>query len=263
MGIFTQVTLLSKQDLNIANSSNMHLFIIPGNPPAVHFYKIWAEEIQRAYSGSSVCVSPYLQLPSNSDSLAYLKDTAASHGKELLAFHNAVKSKVIVIGHSLGAWMALRLLEEYDAIIENCLFLYPFLRRPNFKARTILRFMRYLYKIPFSKNLLIGGRGILEKFSSDLQLVSDEELRTSLTLAYHEYKVIGQKKEALQIPEHLREKLHMIYCDEDRWCPKESIHEIKKWISSEKLDATHGFITSEQERKIVLQALKKLKNTNC
>lgn len=233
----------------------MHLFIIPGNPPALYFYELWAEEIRREYSECSVYISSYPLLPISSDSSRYLRDTAEIHGQELLAFHKAVNKKVMIIGHSLGAWMALHLLEEHNTIVQNCLLLYPFLQRPSLKGRAILKSMRHLYQIPFIEDLLLGGRGILERFFEDLRYVTDDELRTSLALGYHEHKVIGRYKGPLQIPEHLCKKLHMIYCDQDTWCPSHTVNEMKKLISCEKLNATHGFITSTQERAIVLKAL--------
>lgn len=233
----------------------MHLFIIPGNPPALYFYKLWAGEIQREHAECSICISPYPHLPISNDSYRYLSDTAAIHSKELLTFYKAVKKKVIIIGHSVGAWMALQLLEEHNTIIENCFLLYPFLQRPSLKGRTILKSIRHLYQIPFVEDLLLNCRGILEKFFGDLKYVTDEELRTSLVLAYHEHKVISHCKETLQIPEKLRKKLHMIYCDQDTWCPSYTVNEMKKWISCEKTPTTHSFITSAQERAIVLKAL--------
>lgn len=232
----------------------MRLFIIPGNPPAVYFYKLWAEEIRREYAECSIHISPYPQLPTSNNSFRYLKETASMHGRELLAFHKATGEKVMIIGHSLGAWMALHLLEEYSEIIESCLLLHPFLRRPSFKGRAILKSMRYLYRVPFMEDLLLSCRSILERLSEDLRYVSDEELRTSLTLAYHEYEVISRYKGTLQILEQWRKKLYMIYCDQDKWCPSHTVNEIKKWIPSEKTDATHGFITSAQERATVLKS---------
>ncbi|MBS0653876.1 MAG: hypothetical protein JSR39_10190, partial [Verrucomicrobia bacterium] len=154
----------------------MHLFIIPGNPPALYFYELWAEEIQREHGKCSVYISPYPQLPNSDDSSRYLSDTALIHGQQLLNFHQVAKKKVVIIGHSLGAWMALELLKEHDEIIENCFLLYPFLLRPSLKGRAILKSMRHLYRVPFIEDLLLGSRGILERFFEDLRYVTDEEL---------------------------------------------------------------------------------------
>ncbi|MBS0625166.1 MAG: alpha/beta fold hydrolase [Verrucomicrobia bacterium] len=233
----------------------MHLFIIPGNPPAVHFYRLWAEEICRKRKECTVHISPYPRLPANEDSSRYLNDMAEIHAKELLAFHRAAKEKVFVIGHSLGGWMALRLLEKHPDAIEKCLLLYPFLKRPSFKGRAILQLGRALYKVPFFQEALLSCRSFLERFVSDLTYVTDNELLASFSLVYHEQKIIGRHKETLHIPEPMREKLHMIYCDQDAWCPPETVDEMKQWISSEKLPTMHGFITSAKERAIVLEAL--------
>lgn len=118
-----------------------------------------------------------------------------------------------------------------------------------------MRSVRHLYRVPFIKDFLLSCRGILERFSKDLRFVTDEELCTSLALAYHEHKIIGLYQGTLQIPEQVRDKLHMIYCDQDTWCPPHTVNEMKKWISCEKTETTHGFITSAQERAAVFGAL--------
>ena len=233
----------------------MHLFIIPGNPPALYFYELWAEEIRREVTECSVYISPYPRLPTSVDSFSYLSDMAVIHGQELMALHKAVQEKIVVIGHSLGAWMALQLLKDHNTIIEDCFLLYPFLKRPSLKGRVILKSIQTLYRVPFIEDILLGCRGFLGRFIENLEYVTNEELRTSLALAYHEHMVIGQHIGTLEIPEQLREKLHMLYCDPDTWCPPHTVNEMKKWISSEKIATTHGFITSPQERAAVLKAL--------
>lgn len=147
--------------------------------------------------------------------------------------------------------MALHLLKQHPTIIENCVLLFPFLRKPGLKGRTILRSLQYLHKIRLSYY-----RGFLEKFFVDLRYLTDQELRTCLTLIYHEHKVIGRYKGTVQVPEQLREKLHMIYCDHDTWCPTDTVNEMKKWISCENLPVKHDFVTSQQERAIVTKSLK-------
>lgn len=234
----------------------MNLFIIPGNPPARYFYERWTDEIRCEVGQCSVYISPYPTLHKCDDSFKYMSDTAAAHAQEFLAFHRSVQGNVILVGHSLGAWMALQLLKEHDPIIEKCFLLYPFLRRPTLRGRFILKLTRHLYRIG---KLVLRYRGILERFFKDLKHVTDEELRASLAIIRHEHKVIGLHEGPVQIPEALREKLHMLYCEGDTWCPSHTINELKQWILSEKTDATHGFITSAAERAIVLSRILRMR----
>ncbi len=233
----------------------MHLFIIPGNPPALHFYELWAEEIKKEYKASSVYISPYPFLPNREDSLDYLNQVAAIHRENLVTFQKKAQAQVTVIGHSLGGWMALRLLENHPDLIENCLLLYPFLRRPSLKGRIVLRSMRQIVRLSFLKEALLKHRKKLERVFDELPYVTDQELRTSLLLIDHEYTVIGRYSGPLEIPQHLSNKLHMLYCDRDKWCPTPTIRALQTSISSEKTEARHGFITSKEERAIVLKTL--------
>ena len=51
----------------------MHFFIIPGNPPAIHFYKLWAEEIKKEFPESFITISSYPHLPVSHDSFEYFR----------------------------------------------------------------------------------------------------------------------------------------------------------------------------------------------
>ncbi len=235
----------------------LNLFIIPGNPPALYFYELWAKEIKQEHPGCAVCLSPYPRLPLSGDASKYLNDVADMHGEKLGIFQRAVGQNVTIIGHSLGGWMALRLLEKHNAIIENCLLLYPFLRRPSLKGRTILRLLYHFRQISSMENRLLKKRGVLEKVFKDLKHVTDQELRASLILAHQEHQTISRYKGPINIEKSLRGKLHVIYCDRDTWCPSRTVNEIKQSISCEKTNTTHGFITSAEERKVVLKALNK------
>lgn len=233
----------------------MNLFIIPGNPPALHFYQLWAKEIQSLHAECSIHISPYPHIQGKGPSLPYLDNIAEVHGREFLAFQKEINGKVAVIGHSLGAWMALRVLEKHHAIIENCVLLYPFLRKPTLKARIILKMARHLHQIPRIEKLLSACRSSLEKLFKDLQYVSDKELSTCLALAYHEHRSIGLDQREVRIPDPLRKKLSMFYCDQDKWCPERTIKEMQTQIVCKKVTASHGFITSAKEREAVLKAL--------
>jgi pimeloyl-ACP methyl ester carboxylesterase len=236
----------------------MHFYIIPGNPPAIYFYKLWAEEIKKEFPESFITISSYPHLPVSHDSFEYLNKTREIHAEALLAFSQKVQGKVIVIGHSLGGWMAFNLLKKHSEIIENCFLLYPFLLRPALKGRTVLSLMHYIHKVPLLEKILLSSRGLLEKLIDPLKYVTDGELRISIALSCHEHRVIGHNKSFLEIPEASNKKLHLLYCDKDTWCPNSTIQEMKKTVSCQKTDTSHDFITYPEERILVLEALKRL-----
>lgn len=153
--------------------------------------------------------------------------------------------------------MALKLLETHNDLIERCLLLYPFLKRPTLKGRAILQIAKYL-----RPDFLLSKRGLLERIIKDLKYVTDKELRSGLALTYHEQKVIGRNNAPLHIPKHFHQKLHLLYCEQDTWCPSSTVNELKQWISCEKAETSHGFITSPEERAKVLQTLSLLIKNN-
>jgi len=97
----------------------MKFFLIPGNPPATYFYEQWGNEIKALQGDANVCVSHYPDLKHGTNSLDSMAEVMEFHFKQLEKFCDQVQVPVVIIGHSLGGYFALKLLEEAPEQIQK------------------------------------------------------------------------------------------------------------------------------------------------
>ncbi|HXH73562.1 MAG TPA: hypothetical protein VNJ08_01255 [Bacteriovoracaceae bacterium] len=221
----------------------MNYFIIPGNPPAVHFYELWGKEIMVRVSGSKVRVSHYPLLEKNSNSEMAMNEVLAAHREQLRDFYNETKSPITIIGHSLGGYIGLKIFNE-----EKVILLHPFLKRPEKGGQFILKAVASLYHREIFQAAIIKNRRFLEYLSKDLPHVTDNEIEKSFHLAKHESILMAADITPIHIHPEKRDKVSVFYNRKDTWCTAGVIAELRKQVKLFECTEPHGFITSENHR---------------
>ncbi|MFZ4712552.1 MAG: serine aminopeptidase domain-containing protein [Bacteriovoracaceae bacterium] len=234
----------------------MNYFLIPGNPPAVHFYELWQKEIMASDPKAEATVCSYPLLPKNSNSKKAIDDVLKYHEEQFNHFQQKVSSPVTIIGHSLGGNFALRLLNRNHKLIEKVILLHPFLRAPDIKGKIILKTVAALYPYEnFQKNI-IKKRKLLEYLSAELPHVSNDEIEKSFHLAYHEHKIIAPDKTPLMIDHEFRDKVSVFFKRQDIWCTDAVIKDLKRQVSLFECTEPHGFVTEEKYRNSLFLKIK-------
>jgi hypothetical protein len=233
----------------------MNYFIIPGNPPAVHFYKLWKKEIElfRPEAKVKICVYPRLEKENNSQ--VFFEKILLSHQEQLKQFYEEVQAPVTLIGHSLGGYFSLKLLEGSSDFIQQTILLHPFLRFPKKRGKLILRTVSFLEKSKTIQDLIVRKRNFLERFSDELPFVSDDELYKTFAIAKHEFKVIAQDKRPLVIDDVYRDKIRVFYHGNDTWCPPHVFKSLQTQISAVECSEPHGFITEKGLRQSLMKKI--------
>lgn len=238
----------------------MNYFIVPGNPPALYFYQLWKQEILALAPQSAVYVSHYARLPWTRNSQQYLQQVAQIHIQQYLQFRAQVTGPIVLVGHSLGGWMALQILQELEDKVDRCILLQPFLTRPTWKGRAILSFVHSLHGERGIVEIIISQtRRLIEMFVQDLKHVTKDEVGSALSLAFHEKVVFGRAPIAPKAKLQNPKKLHFISSATDIWCPPQIVRELSQWMKHEAQIASHGFVVSSHERaemlKMILQII--------
>ncbi len=228
----------------------MNYFIVPGNPPAVHFYKLWAEEIISEHPSAVVTVSRYPALLPSNDSVSAMNTILDSHLSQLQAFQEKVKSPVTLIGHSLGGYFALELHKQAPPEwISRSILLHPFLGPPTLRGKLILKLVKLPTHSKKIQSAIVKIRKKLELISSDLAHLTDEEILKTFQLAKHEERVIGKRESPVDIPLDIRAKINAYYTKNDTWCSPDLINNLKAQIEVNECHEPHDFITNENHRK--------------
>ena len=226
----------------------MNYLLIPGNPPAVYFYKLWKSEIESIEPKALVQVSSYGEMYNQDDFSVQQDEILFHHQTQLKKFHKQVGNPVTIIGHSLGGFVALQLLEKYPQLIKDVILLHPFLRKPDPKGRFILKTVAALSKIQVIPNLVIKNRHILEWFSNELPFVTNEEMALSFKIGHFEANTILEDSSPLSFDHLEKKKLKVYYHPQDIWCPSEVVVQLKDQIQAIQCHEPHGFITEKKHR---------------
>jgi esterase/lipase len=227
----------------------MNYFIIPGNPPAVHFYEQWGKEIIAKEPTAKVRVSHYPRLAKNPNSESAMKEVLTAHREQLIAFYNETNSPISIIGHSLGGNIGLKILhEDMNEVIKKVILLHPFLRSPEKNGHLILKAAAFFYGKETLQSALIKNRKFLEYLSKDLPHVTNEEIEKSFHLAKHESITIATDRSPINIHQEKRDKVSVFYSLKDTWCTVGVIKELREQVKLFECSEPHDFITSQLHR---------------
>ena len=227
----------------------MNYFIIPGNPPALHFYEEWAKEIITKEPTAKVRVSHYPRLAKNSNSESAMNEVLAAHREQLIAFYNETNSPISIIGHSLGGNIGLKILhEDMNEVIKKVILLHPFLRSPEKNGQIILKAAAFFYGKDFLQSAIIKNRKYLEYLSESLPHVTNEEIEKSFHLAKHESITIATDRSPIHIHQEKRDKVSVFYSLKDTWCPLGVINELREQVKLFECTEPHDFVTSKIHR---------------
>ena len=227
----------------------MRYLLIPGNPPAAHFYKLWGQEISSIQPGAEVRVSPYPNLSHTIESPDEITNQIlAAHTANLANFYEEQKAPITIIGHSLGGHYALKMLEESRHMVEDAILLHPFLRAPHWRGKALLKSVRTMHRSAQLKSLILKGRKYLELFSRELPFVTNEELHSTFLICRMEDDTISKDKRPVVIEPSLKDKLKVFYAENDIWCSQKVIADLKSQVDINQCSEPHGFITDKTHR---------------
>ena len=187
-----------------------------------------------------------------------MKQVLEHHLSQLNEFHTQVKAPVTVIGHSLGGYFTLKLLEHANEKIHEAVLIHPFLKKPDLRGRLILKTVHGLNSREPIRKLVVKYRGLIELFSDELPYVTDDELQKTLRLAHLEHLTIARDETSLIISPHIREKLRVFYTHSDSWCTPEVVAQLKNQeVLVSHCIEPHGFVTEGELRTSLFKKMKK------
>jgi predicted alpha/beta hydrolase family esterase len=225
----------------INKSLEGNIIVIPGNPPASYFYDAWKKELEQIVS-NEVIIDYYPSFEATTCSMAYLKQVEDFYVEKIKN-----KDNVILIGHSIGGHIALKILEKYYDKIAHCVLLFPFLHSPGFKGKFALETVNQINK---QKILKAGFIGLLSWLNKDIKMLTKNEMKSSLNFAFHEHKTIGRKK-SITINPKLIQKITLYYTNKDTWCSKKVAENLHPELRTEFINIKHDFVVSPAQRKII------------
>jgi pimeloyl-ACP methyl ester carboxylesterase len=199
--------------------------------------------------GAKAKVSLYPVLSKMSDSSKAMDLVLAAHLEQLHEFSETVDSPITLIGHSLGGYFAMRLLEKVRHRIQKVILVHPTLREPHLRGRVILRTLSAFYSLENLQSMFLRRRKQLEILFADLSFVTDEEILKSFHLIRHEDVIVASDRSPVVVAPGDCGKVKVFYNLRDIWCHSKVVSQLKNQVSVFECNEPHDFITQERHRR--------------
>jgi|GEM_PF-1149984 len=241
--------------------STTNFFILPGNPPALHFYELWGQELREHNTDLKIRVARYplatgkAEKSEKSDSNLYFENLTDSLIEQINEFRVAHGGNISLVGHSLGGYLALKVLNRIPDQIHACHLFHPFLRRPTPRGRVLLKVAHELHKLPSLDKWLLRIQPTLGIFMKEALSITHEEIKIFTELAFHEHLTISQDLSAPQLGEEAKSKIFAYSTKGDTWCPPQSIDSLGQGVHHVVGPAAHNFVVNRAGRDLISKQL--------
>lgn len=254
------------------------IFCITGNPGVIDFYVKFGEALFDyaklpvcivGHSGQNIVPDKLSNVLKNREHLYNLQ--AQLHHKVDLINKLDAQSKLHVVGHSIGAWMIVEILNSNPNIMERVKsvhLLFPTLQKmaettSGIIVNKLLRnvhsivvlLIHLLYLLPESvRTFLINQYVKLAKLpdyntKNIIKYINPTIMEKVMMLAYDEMDyVVDLNVEAL---DKIKSKTHVIYSPTDGWAPISYINDLRIFmpdIKLEKVNIDHAFVLKSSEK---------------
>ncbi len=217
----------------------MNLLLIPGNPPASHYYRQWIKELEAEGHFKSSHFHVYPCFEEEKDPRIYWDKVVEFYKQKLNELDD-----VILIGHSVGGKVAYDLMQMQPEQVRQCFLLFPFLRSPSLRGKLVLEGVSRLHRL-VGTQFFMKTKKPLSLFSRELANLTDDEVRTCLHLLFSERETMGKSK---TIAPFQTNRMKVYFTAKDTWCHSLTQEEIKHYFAHQELDLTHDFVLRPQER---------------
>ncbi|MED6210040.1 hypothetical protein PIB30_060340 [Stylosanthes scabra] len=252
----------------------LHVLLVPGNPGVILFYKDFVEFLYEQLEGTASITA-----------IGHISHTRKNweHGR-LFSLEEQINHKVdfireelqnvevpiVLVGHSIGSYIAIEIFKRFPEKVKYCIGLYPFLTmNPESKTQLVIG------KISESRILstvlcyLIASLGLLpvpilrfiirnsmaKSWSADAvdatcsHLSQYHVMRNVFYMAMTEFRKFAEAPDWTFIRER-KAQISFLFGDDDHWGPLQVLEEISKQVPGiavavEREKHTHGFSCTE------------------
>ena len=223
-------------------------FIIPGNPSVAYFYQEWIKELKEK-SNDEFHYHSFPIFSDVTDPSEYMDHMISFYERKLKECNT---SDITIIGHSIGAYLGMRVSQRNPDLISGLHMLFPFLGDTKISAKLMLELGSILNRAPGLGKTIHKHRMKVFNECTGFQHIKHEEIYNSMRLAHME-KLYFKKQSNIQIPENIRDKTHFYFNKDDRWCPSSTVKRVSKVINTKQVNASHEFIIIKKERQEMIE----------
>jgi pimeloyl-ACP methyl ester carboxylesterase len=233
------------------------LVVIPGNPGSAVFYADFVARLRALGHEAIVDSHPNLSAP------ATLLPYAEHHARQVRERLGADR-EVVLVGHSVGAYLAHLMVAHSLLPVARLFMLCPFLRRPAPSGRLILagvgaQAVAVLRRLPRRVRRALVAHGAGSHWQAALAGVESSEALGWAAMARVERREIATRRDAGYLFEHpfFRDPSRFVpmLCQADRWAPPALATELRGMAYRLGPTVGHAFVLDPGQSQEVAQAL--------
>lgn len=261
------------------SNSNLHILIFPGNPGIGAFYLEFAKFlIQKTNSKVNLYIISYAGFTKEKPQKNYSLQEELDHKINVINHLKSnwkKKSRVVFIGHSIGAWLAKELTKVFRKELKPTTFLlFPFLAKSNSKQqsgfaqfvanekyiRLLLGSYRIFRKLPSS--IILSITKLLYSHASETAIEIIQEyflsknhiVESVFYLGNTEFQTLTEDLDLGFFQSNVKSTI-LFYCADDVWAPTSQLDFLKSNIPSIQSEflplITHDFCVNHDQCEIV------------
>ncbi|XP_065857479.1 uncharacterized protein [Euphorbia lathyris] len=253
-----------------ADYPKFHILFIPGNPGFISFYKDFLESLYDLLEGvASITAIAHISHSRKDweDGRLFSLQEQIDHKVDFIT-HELQKTEVpiVLVGHSIGAYIAIEILRRFRDKVIYCIALYPFLTlNPKSTWQPIIEKISASSILSTGLSFFVGLLGMLPKWalrpivlkflgkscSASAVEVACSQLpkyyvsRNVLFMAMTEFRELSAPPDWTFLKEN-KDKITFLFGSDDHWGPLQLLEEISKQVpdialSIEREGHTHNF----------------------
>ncbi|HMV45101.1 MAG TPA: hypothetical protein PK079_15975 [Leptospiraceae bacterium] len=278
------ITGIHTEILTYRSTSNIQILILPGNPGIGSLYIDLGKILYEKFNGQlNLYLISYAGFTKKKSEKKYTLKEELDHKINLIQelkkeWHP--DSKVLIVGHSIGAWLAKEIYKELGNTMNISLYmLFPFLAKsdnpmqvnfskflanPNHTGMSINAY-KLITKLPASIFLSLAKLLYSHASENTFQLITDYFLLENhiieniFYLANNEFETLTEDFD-LEFFQAYPKNINLYYCPDDMWAPLSQIETIKqntKEVNAEILNThTHDFCVSLYQCEIIAEKIR-------
>lgn len=271
-GIYTEF-------LSYESNSDLNIIIFPGNPGIAALYVDLASILIKKLNGNvNIYSISYAGFTKQKSEKKYTLQEELDHKIKVINFLKtnwSKKSRIVILGHSIGGWLGKELIKQMKEELNPVLFLlFPFISKSENPMQ--VSFSQFLANPNYTR-LALGSYRIFRKFPNAIILsmikllyshasekarelileyfISEKHILESIFyLANNEFESLSEDLDMSFFQTHTDSTI-LFYCADDMWASLSQLENLKsnvKGIKSETIPlVTHDFCVNSEQCEIV------------
>jgi pimeloyl-ACP methyl ester carboxylesterase len=228
--------------------------LIPGNPAVASYYLSWINEIENQNKNIEIAYSTsYVVFDRKLSGSEYAKAIIEHHEKSLLALPSS--EKITIIGHCIGGYIALKLLEKYPERIEKIIILFPYIGYSEIPSLRFIRPFNFVDRHFPLVEILARYKNVFQKWKKEVVNIPKNELIEYLRFGLRQCTYFTTYKFDPTPLSLQKDKIHFLYIQNDEWCPSTTIELLKPISHPQQVAIPHDFIVDKDQRQKMTDVL--------